>query len=107
MALVALTGPFGFGRVVGVAEYFRNSSTNTAEVSIAVAAEFKRRGLGRILLFKLAEAARLRKMDGLFAYTAPQNRAMLQLFKTLPYTCRQCVENNMILMSCRFDEPRC
>lgn len=83
MTLVALVGAFGFGKGVGVAEYFLNEAWNMAEISVAVAQDFKRKGLGRALLGKLSEAAQQREIDGFVAYTIRQNKAMINLFRTL------------------------
>jgi acyl-CoA hydrolase/L-amino acid N-acyltransferase YncA len=103
MTLVALVGEFGFGKVVGVAEYFLNETSNMAEVSVAVAKDFKRRGLGRILLKKLSDAACRREITGFVAYTTHQNMAMMNLFKTLPYKTSITVEEDMMVLTCRFD----
>ncbi len=56
-----------------------------AEVAFSVDKQHQGMGLGRILMRKLAEAARENGISGLIAYTSPQNRAMVSLFKTLPY----------------------
>ncbi len=104
MTLVALVGEFGFGKVVGVAEYFLNETSTMAEVSVAVAKDFKRRGLGRILLKKLSDAACRREITGFVAYTTHQNMAMMNLFKTLPYKTCKTVEDDMMVLTCRFDE---
>jgi acyl-CoA hydrolase/L-amino acid N-acyltransferase YncA len=105
MTLVALVGEFGFGKIVGVAEYFLNETSNMAEISIAVAAGFKRKGLGRILVQKLFEAARRREIQGFVAYTTRQNKPMVNLFKTLPFPTRTVVEDDMLVLTCRFDAP--
>jgi acyl-CoA hydrolase/GNAT superfamily N-acetyltransferase len=103
MTIVALVGEFGFGKVVGMAEYFLNETTNMAEVSVAVAKDYKRRGLARILLKKLSDAACRREIAGFVAYTTHQNKAMMNLFKTLPYKTCTAVEDDMIVLTCRFD----
>jgi acyl-CoA hydrolase/L-amino acid N-acyltransferase YncA len=104
MTLVALVGEFGFGKVVGMAEYFLNETSNMAEVSVAVANDFKRRGVGSILLKKLSEAACRREITGFLAFTSHQNKAMMNLFKTLPYQVHTKVEDDMMVLTCRFDE---
>jgi len=104
MTLVALVGAFGFGKVVGVAEYFLNEAENMAEISVAVAKDFKRKGLGRALLGKLSEAAQQREIDGFVAYTIRQNKAMINLFRTLPYPVDLKIEDDMVILTCRFGE---
>jgi hypothetical protein len=62
--------------------------------------------LGKILIRKLAETARDNGISGLFAYTSPQNKAMIKLFNTLSYKTETNLENEMLVMSCRFDRPK-
>jgi len=104
LTLVAATGEIGFERVIAIGEYLLEPARNMAEVAFSVASEFQGKGLGRILLKKLAEAARENGMAGLFAYTAPRNRAMIELFKTLPYRVRTAFDGDMLVLSCRFEE---
>jgi hypothetical protein len=46
------------------------------------------KGLGKLFIRKLARAARENGISGLVAYTSPQNKAMIALFKTLPFLTR-------------------
>jgi ribosomal protein S18 acetylase RimI-like enzyme len=78
--------------------------SNMAEVAFTVARDYQGKGLGRIFLRKLAAAAREHGISGLVAYTAPDNRAMIDLFKTLPYLVRTSFEEGLMRLSCRFDE---
>ena len=63
-------------------------------------------GLGRIFLGKLAAAALEHGISGLVAYTSPGNRSMIDLFKSLPYRVKTSVENEVLRLSCMFDELR-
>jgi N-acetylglutamate synthase-like GNAT family acetyltransferase len=76
-----------------------------AEIAFSVSNDYQGKGLGRILIRKLAEAARENGLSGLFAYTSQQNKKMANLFKTLPYKVHSSVDEDLLL-SCRFDEPR-
>ncbi len=106
LTIVAVVGEFGFGRVVGVGEYFLEPAMNVAEVAFSVSKEFQRKGLGKILLFKLTEAAREHGISGLVAYTSPNNHGMIRLFKTLPFKTRSSYDGGVISLTCRFDEPK-
>ena len=77
---------------------------NMAEVAFTVAKEFQNKGLGKIFLRKLAVAAREHGISGLVACTAPHNRAMIDLFKSLPYKVTKTIEDDLVCMNCRFDE---
>jgi len=103
LTIVAVVGEFGFGKVIAMGEYLLNPSSNMAEVAFTVNKEYQGKGLGKLLMRKLAEAARENGLAGLFAYTAPQNRGMINLFKTLPYKIKTVFEDDMVLLSCRFD----
>jgi GNAT superfamily N-acetyltransferase len=77
-----------------------------AEVAFSVIREYQGKRLGKILLKKLSEAARENGILGFFAYTSPGNQGMIRLFQTLPYKIRTTFEDDMIMLSCRFDEPK-
>lgn len=105
LALAAITGEFGFGRIVALGAYAMEES-GLAEVAFSVLKEYQRFGLGRLLLHKLAEAARENGIKGLVAYTFPHNRGMIKLFSTLPYKIQRRTEYDSVRLSIRFDELR-
>lgn len=104
LTLVALIGEFGFGQVIAVGESMLMYKTNMAEVAFSVNRKFQGKGLSRIILRKLADAARENGIAGLTAYTAPHNRAMIKLFKTLPYKVHSSYDGEGVTLTCRFDE---
>lgn len=104
LTLVALVGEFGFGRVIGVGEYLLDETTNIAEVAFSVSSDFQGKGIGTRLMIKLAGAARGNGIAGLLAYTAETNDGMIRLFNTLPYVVRTNTENDILELTCRFDE---
>jgi acyl-CoA hydrolase/GNAT superfamily N-acetyltransferase len=106
LTVVAVVGEFGFGRVVGIGEYLLDPSSNMAEVAFSVSQDFKRMGLGKILMRKLCQAARANGILGLFAYTSPDNTGMIKLFNVLPYKITKTFEDDMVLLRCRFSEPK-
>ena len=105
LTILAVVGEIGFGRVVAVGEYLLEEAKNIAEVAFSVSREYQGKGMGKILLAKLAQAARENGISGLVAYTSPQNQGMIRLFKTLPYKVRNTFDGDMLQLSCRFDEP--
>jgi len=104
LTLIAIIGESGFGRVVGVSEYLLLVESNMAEVAFTVSKDFQGKGLGKIFLRKMAEAAREQGISGLMAYTATHNQAMIHLFKTLPYKVRTAFDGEAVTLSCKFDE---
>lgn len=104
LTLVAVVGEFGFGQIVGVAECMKLDNENIAEVAFSVSNDYQGKGLGKLFLKKLAEAARESGIGGLMAYTFPSNKAMIKLFKTLPYKIHTQYEDGDLILSCRFNE---
>ena len=104
LTLVAVVGEFGFGRVVGVGEYLLLLESNIAEVAFSISKDYQGKGLGKLFLRKLARAARENGISGLVAYTSPKNRAMINLFKTLPYKVKTSFDGESLMLKCRFDE---
>jgi GNAT superfamily N-acetyltransferase len=104
LTLVGVVGEIGFERVEAIGEYLLDPAKNMAEIAFSVARDFQGKGLGRVLLKKLSEAARENGIGGFFAYTSPQNRAMIELFKTLPFSIKTVFEGETLVLSCRFEE---
>jgi GNAT superfamily N-acetyltransferase len=104
MTFVGVVGESGFGKVVAVGEYLLLYDSNLAEVAFSVNRDYQGKGLGRIFLSKLAEAARENGIAGLVAYTYPTNKAMINLFKTLPYKVKTSFDGETIALRCKFDE---
>ena len=105
LTMVAVVGEFGFGRVVGVGEYLVDTATHQAEIAFSVNAAYQKKGLGKILLRKLAAAAREHGISGFFAYTASQNQGMIRLFSSLPGKVTTQFDGDMVTLTCYFSEP--
>jgi len=105
LTLLAVVGEFGFGQVVGIGEYLLDPATNRAEIAFSISKPFQKRGLGRVLLHKLASAACGHGIAGFFAYTSAQNQGMIRLFKSLPYQVSTAFEGDMVTLRCSFNEP--
>jgi len=103
LTLLALVGEVGFDKVVAVAEYLLESTTNLAEVAFSVSRPFQGKGLGKLLLRKMADAARENGIGGLVAYTVPTNTGMIRLFSTLPYKITNSFEDDVLKLTCRFE----
>ncbi len=104
LSLVAVVGEFGFGRIVGVGEYMLLVDTNMAEVAFSISSDYQGKGIGKLLIRKLARAARDNGISGLIAYTSPHNKGMISLFKTLPYKVTTSFDGESLTLTCRFDE---
>ncbi len=105
LTMVVIVGEFGFGRVVGIGEYLIDPATNVAEVAFSISKEYQKKGMGKILIKKLASAAMENDISGLVAYTSPNNRGMIKLFNQLAYKVSTFFDGDMLTLSCKFDEP--
>ena len=104
LTILAVVGELGFGKVVAVGEYLLDEAKNIAEVAFTVSKNYQGKRIGRLLLKKLAGAAREKGISGLIAYTSPQNQVMIRLFKSLPYKTTTFFDGDMLSLTCRFDE---
>ncbi len=106
MTIVAVTGEFGFGRIIAVGGYILEPNENIAEVAFSVSRDWQRKGLARVITRKLIEAAKANGVKGFIAYTSMNNQSMIGLFKALPYKVTSSHEEDMIVLRCSFDEPK-
>jgi len=104
LTLIAVVGEFGFGKVIGVAESMKIEDLNLAEVAFSISKEYQGKRLGSLFMKKLAAAARANGISGLLAYTFPSNKAMISLFKTLPYKVKTRYEDGDVILTCKFNE---
>jgi acyl-CoA hydrolase/RimJ/RimL family protein N-acetyltransferase len=104
LTILAVAGEFGFGTVIGLGAYMLEPANNTAEIAFSVSRPWQSKGIATVILNKLAEAARNNGIEGLTAYTTPENRGMVKLFSKLPYKTRSSLSDGMLVLSCRFDE---
>jgi len=104
LTLLAVVGEFGFGKVISVGEYLLDPAKNIAEIAFSVSKEWQGKGLGKIIMKKLSEAARENGISGLMAYTLPRNQGMLKLFKSLPYKTKTLYDGEVVELTCMFDE---
>jgi acyl-CoA hydrolase/GNAT superfamily N-acetyltransferase len=105
LTMGVIVGEFGFGRVVGIGEYLIDPATNVAEVAFSISKEYQKKGMGKLLIKKLASAAMENDISGLVAYTSPNNRGMIKLFNQLSYKVSTFFDGDMLTLSCKFDEP--
>jgi acetyltransferase len=70
-------------RIVADARYVRQDQGCAAEIAIAVADDWQRQGLGRLLMRRLAEHARQAGVCTLFGYVLPENTPMQALMSAL------------------------
>jgi len=103
LTLLAVVGEFGFGTVVAVGEYLVDPKKNVAEVAFTVSKAWQGKGLGKIIMLKLAESAKKNGISGLMAYTLPRNQGMIKLFKSMPYKTKTVYDGEIVELTCMFE----
>jgi acyl-CoA hydrolase/GNAT superfamily N-acetyltransferase len=103
MTIIALLGESGFEKVIGVGSYYFEPADNIAEVAFSVSKKYQGKGLGKVMIQILADAARENGISGLYAVTSPGNKSMIKLFRSLPCKIRSVLGDDLVL-SCGFDE---
>ncbi|ABW67780.1 bifunctional acetyl-CoA hydrolase/transferase family protein/GNAT family N-acetyltransferase [Desulfosudis oleivorans] len=106
LTILAVTGDFGFGEVVGIGAYMLESPGNMAEVAFSVSRPWQGKGIATVILHKLAYAAMGNGIAGLVAYTEPANTAMKKLFATLPYAIKTSRDTDMVTMTCYLNDEQ-
>jgi acyl-CoA hydrolase/GNAT superfamily N-acetyltransferase len=104
LTVVAVTGEFGFGRVIGMGAYLMARNSTTAEVAFSVSKEWQGKGIAGILMKKLYDAALKNGVDGFIAFTSHTNAGMIGLFKKLPCKTTSVVEDELLVLDCRFGD---
>ncbi|MBW1649407.1 MAG: GNAT family N-acetyltransferase [Deltaproteobacteria bacterium] len=104
LTILAVIGEFGFGKVEAIGEYFLEKDTGFAEIAFSVSKNFQKKGLGKILIKKLAYAAKMNNIEGFVAYTSPDNRGMIKLFNSVGYKTTKAIEDDMLILKCKFAE---
>jgi L-amino acid N-acyltransferase YncA len=85
MAFVAIRrSEAGAAETVGVVRTVADTANETAELSIVVRTDLKRRGLGSHLLRKALEYGKSRGTGGLAGDVLAENESMLELAKQFP-----------------------
>jgi len=104
--IVATIGELGFEKVIAVGEYFRNTIINMAEVAYSVSKEYQGMGIAAILQKKINQAAIDNGIKGLIAYIAPHNKSMISLFHKQPYKVTTERNEDVLILTCMFNEPK-
>src|SRR6056297_1919874 len=103
LTILAVTGEFGFGTVIRLGAYMLEPNKNIAEIAFSVSRPWQAKGIVTLILHKLAETAKNNGIEGLVAYTSPDNKSMIKLFRKLPYKVHSSLDNGMIILNCRFE----
>ena len=85
MTILVMKGEIGFERVVAIGRYMCPDDSDLVEVDVAVAEDYRRKGLGRALMKYVFDLAREKGFRGVQAYVSHDNPTTLKLIKSLGY----------------------
>ena len=89
MALIALAHHDGELREVGVARYAASGGANRCECAVAVADDWRQRGLGAMLMRHLIEVARRNGFRQMYSVDSAANGPMRELARHLGFRCQR------------------
>jgi acetyltransferase len=94
MALVATREPEGYDEIVGVARYDATNTADSAEVAIVVADAYQGRGLGVLLIKRLAAYARAHSISRFSAVLLQGNESALRLITAAGLWAESCEQDH-------------
>jgi acyl-CoA hydrolase/GNAT superfamily N-acetyltransferase len=89
-------------RILAVVRYALNPRTNMAETATVVHEDFRRLGITRVLLQKLADHARKHGIEGFYSEILPTNEAMLAFHRRSGDSVTFSAETHTYHVECRF-----
>jgi acyl-CoA hydrolase/GNAT superfamily N-acetyltransferase len=81
MGIVAVVGPPECARMVGAAHYFMDEQSRMAELAVTVRDEWQGHGIGTLLVRKLLESGKERRVAGFEAWVQSANAEMRDLLQ--------------------------
>lgn len=102
MALVVMRPDDPGGALLGTARYDVDGATMLADIAFVVRDDWQGRGIGRLLLRKLGEAARERGLRGFTADVLVSNQPMLGVFHESGLKVRSSVEDGVYHIEAKF-----
>lgn len=104
MVILAITEQDNRESIVGMAQYFIDEKTHTAEVAFVVRDDHQSRGIGSALLGYITLLAKRNGLHGFTASVMMDNRPMLQLFQKMGFIVEQRAEAGVYELKMSFRE---
>jgi acetate---CoA ligase (ADP-forming) len=80
--LLAITGANGNGKVIGLGNYITSANGHTAEVAFLIEDDYQGKGIGTLILERLAGLAAANGFVEFEAEVLPENQQMINVFKS-------------------------
>ena len=104
MTILVLKGELGFENVVAIGRYRVMETGDMVEVDVAVAEEYRRRGLGRELMRYVFQIAEQKGYKGVVASVAHDNPKTMMMLKSFGYRVRAKLNLGVYEAELRFDD---
>ena len=106
LSLVVTTGPREDRRIVAEARYMIDKSGEFADVAFMVAEDHQGLGIATFLLNYMTEIAKDNGIKGFTADVLISNVPMIRVFEKTPYRLRKSIEDGVVSLKWRFDDPK-
>jgi RimJ/RimL family protein N-acetyltransferase len=104
MVILTITEDDGKEKITGMAQYFIDENTNTAEVAFVVRDDQQNQGIGTELLGYLTLLAKRNGLHGFSAAVLMDNKPMLQLFENTGFIIEKRAEAGVYELKMSFRE---
>jgi GNAT superfamily N-acetyltransferase len=81
MGLVVAHSDSGCEEIIGLSRYDVDQATQRADIAFVVRDEWQRRGVGTLLMRRMAEVAQARGLEGFSADVLASNKPMMAIFQ--------------------------
>jgi len=109
MTLLCLSGEVGFEKVISICRYISVAGKDRVEIDIAVAEEYRQKGIGKAMLEKIFAIAHEKGFKGIMANVDYDNPKMIHLLKQMGYNLRATLGHGVyeieILFEAKSEEP--
>ena len=105
LALLVTTEEDGEEQIAAMARYDVDRATRLADIAFVVRDEWQRKGLGTLLMRRMAEFARIRGLAGFTADVLGTNKPMLMVFHKCGMKVHSEIQGETYHLTLRFDDP--
>jgi acyl-CoA hydrolase/ribosomal protein S18 acetylase RimI-like enzyme len=104
LTILAITGELGFEKIAALGRYIAEPGQELAEVDIAVGREYRRLGIGLVIMEHLFAAAEKKGFRGIRAIVNYDNTGMILLLKKMGYNLRATLSQGVYDIEMLFEE---
>jgi acetyltransferase len=104
MTLLCLSGEVGFEKVISICRYISVAGKDMVEIDIAVAEEYRQKGIGKVMLERIFAIAYDKGFKGIMANVDYDNPKMIHLLKQMGYNLRATLDHGIYEIEILFEE---